>query len=90
MSENCCDYGCSQGKNCPIRATYSAHPDVFPLHTRDGGEQVVDGLPVAMFITPLQWLGDLFLDVVWWTGTGTLIGIVAAALGFATGLYHIF
>ena len=91
MSIDCCDFDrCNQGRNCPVRATYAANPDVFPVHTRDGGEQVVDGLPVAMFITPLQWLSDLFLSVVWWTGTLMLVAIVAAALGFVTGLYRIF
>ena len=90
MSENCCDYGCNQGRNCSVRALHAANPDAFPVHTRDGGEQVVDGLPVAMFSTTRQRLGDLFLDVVWWIGTLTLIAIVATALGFVSGLYRIF
>ena len=94
MSENCCDYGCNQGRNCPVRARQDAHYDVYNMAVYDARHNdtapVVDGLPVAMFVTPLQRLGDLFLDVVWWTGTVTLIFIVLTALFFATGLYRIF
>ena len=88
MSIDCCDYGCSQGRNCPVRTT--------PLRTHEGGEQVADGLPVAMFVTFRQRIGDLLLDMVCWTGTATLVVIVFAcvvfivffALGFASSFYH--
>ena len=101
MSIDCCDFDrCNQGRNCPVRATYEANRDVFSVQMRDGGEQVVDGLPVVMFSTTRQRLGDLFLDVVclgtlllsvvWWIANALLVAIAFAALFFATGLYRIF
>lgn len=87
MSENCCDYECTSGHNCPVRTEKlvtvidtKGNPD-YPFELLDEKPSIKSSI--------LRWVQDLFFTCVYVIGSVALGALFLAVLVWATGLHRV-
>lgn len=74
---DCCTYGCTQGRNCPVRST--------PVVTEDGGARINTDMPKPT--DGGDWvLFDKTSELIFWAGATALV-VALVSLGASLTIF---
>ena len=86
MNKTCCDFGCNQGRDCPVRTFYIETEGVFPMTTGCSLKAPIE--PARIPLPPIEPPSDTADRVIhlaqWLAVTVVFIATVAATAGFFT------